>query len=65
MKAADHVILFHSRPRRLIPYLPEGLVGSGEAVAFVAGHGAVEEVDRAVREFGPEVDRLKTQEPCA
>jgi len=62
MKATDHVILFYSNPEdkrlALFTYLKAGL-DRGEAAAYVAGHDTVEEVKRAMGEFGLEVDRLE------
>ncbi|MGC8849191.1 MAG: MEDS domain-containing protein [Candidatus Bathyarchaeia archaeon] len=62
MKAKDHVILFHSKPedKRLVlfTYLKAGL-DNREAAAYVAGEEPVEEVRRAMKDFGLKVEELE------
>ena len=64
MRATDHVILFYSNPedKRLVlfTYLKVGL-DRGEAAAYVAGDESVDEIRRAMKEFGLEVERLEEE----
>jgi hypothetical protein len=59
MKPRDHVIFFYSRPedkrRVLFTYLKAGL-DSGEAIAYVAGQESPDEIKRAMKRFGIDVD---------
>ena len=62
LKATDHVILFYINPRAkhdiLFTYLKAGLEG-GEAAAYVAGEETPEQIKRAMREFGIDVERYE------
>ena len=62
MKATDHVILLYADHKDkhsvLFTYLKAGLEG-GEAAAYVAGQETPEQIKRAMREFGIDVERYE------
>ena len=62
MKATDHVIMFYSKPEDkhlvLFTYLKAGL-DKGEAAAYIAGQESPDQIRKAMRRFGIDVDELE------